>query len=441
MNEQEKSTTMQNDDSPPASPPRRRRRRGRWSWATGERGTRVLVFQERNGRMYGQINGRKVALKHSDRERARRWAKDQYRQLVDGLASAADPTPTVAKVFAAYRVYRANADLSGTSRSEDQRCGGRLPDPTVEGDVGDPGLFARVFGATRDLSKLTLGEWQAFIRARQTGAIDAWGRSVPAPEKPEDHPRRPVRARTVESDAEWLLKVCNWALEWEDRFTGKPLMREHPLRRSRFREAVPHEQNPRRPVATQDRYEAVLAHADAVHSLLRPLLTIVNGTGRRINAVVQVRCQDLRLPKTSGAPHGAIAWRGETDKMGKAWAAPMNAAVREAVDALLAARPVIGNAYLFPAEKDADKPMDRWFAAKLLRQAERRAEVPHLAGGCWHPYRRKWGTERKHLPVQDVAQAGGWKNPATLQTIYQQPDDATLYRVVSEPAELREAKA
>jgi hypothetical protein len=40
--------------------------------------------------------------------------------------------------------------------------------------------------------------------------------------------------------------------------------------------------------------------------------------------------------------------------------------------------------------------------------------------------------------VQDVAQAGGWRNTATLATIYQQPDGATLYAVVSQPAELRE---
>ena len=40
-----------------------------------------------------------------------------------------------------------------------------------------------------------------------------------------------------------------------------------------------------------------------------------------------------------------------------------------------------------------------------------------------------------------VAQAGGWKNTATLATIYQQPDEATLYAVVSQPAELRERQA
>lgn len=87
------------------------------------------------------------------------------------------------------------------------------------------------------------------------------------------------------------------------------------------------------------------------------------------------------------------------------------------------------------------KPVDRWLASKWLEQAERLAQLPKQDGSLWHAYRRKWATERKGLPLADVAHAGGWKNHAVLATLYQQPDDATLYRVVSEPAELREAKA
>ncbi len=42
-----------------------------------------------------------------------------------------------------------------------------------------------------------------------------------------------------------------------------------------------------------------------------------------------------------------------------------------------------------------------------------------------------WATERKDLPVQDVAQAGGWKDLKTLQTAYMQADTATTYAVVT----------
>ncbi len=53
-------------------------------------------------------------------------------------------------------------------------------------------------------------------------------------------------------------------------------------------------------------------------------------------------------------------------------------------------------------------------------------------------YRRKWATERKHLPDPDVMQAGGWKDQRTLQ-VYQQTDEETLLEVMSEPRRLREA--
>lgn len=48
----------------------------------------------------------------------------------------------------------------------------------------------------------------------------------------------------------------------------------------------------------------------------------------------------------------------------------------------------------------------------------------------FHAYRRKWATERKHLPVQDVAEAGGWLDTRSLEQCYQQADEATLLQVV-----------
>ncbi len=62
-----------------------------------------------------------------------------------------------------------------------------------------------------------------------------------------------------------------------------------------------------------------------------------------------------------------------------------------------------------------------------------------MEGGLWHPWRRKWATERKDMPLKDVAEAGGWRDPNTLLKCYQQPDEATMTRVVLEPGKLREA--
>jgi hypothetical protein len=44
------------------------------------------------------------------------------------------------------------------------------------------------------------------------------------------------------------------------------------------------------------------------------------------------------------------------------------------------------------------------------------------------------------LPDVDVAQAGGWSNLEALKRAYQQPDDATMLKVVTHQAELREVK-
>lgn len=47
---------------------------------------------------------------------------------------------------------------------------------------------------------------------------------------------------------------------------------------------------------------------------------------------------------------------------------------------------------------------------------------------------------RKHLPAVDVATAGGWAGPETLQRAYQHADQETMYEVVTSGGELREAK-
>lgn len=66
-----------------------------------------------------------------------------------------------------------------------------------------------------------------------------------------------VRARTVAADLKWLLYVLGWAVNWRLE-TGGYLMRENPVRGY----AIPSEKNPRRPVATADRHEAIRAKPD-----------------------------------------------------------------------------------------------------------------------------------------------------------------------------------
>ncbi|MCR4342232.1 MAG: hypothetical protein NUW01_20335 [Gemmatimonadaceae bacterium] len=69
---------------------------------------------------------------------------------------------------------------------------------------------------------------------------------------------------------------------------------------------------------------------------------------------------------------------------------------------------------------------------RALLVAERHAGLPKLDGSTWHAYRRKWASERKHLPLPDVAAAGGWKDTQTLLTCYQAADANTMLTVMSE---------
>jgi integrase len=175
-------------------------------------------------------------------------------------------------------------------------------------------------------------------------------------------------------------------------------------------------------------------------SYLTELLVLANGTGRRLSAIRQLRFEDLRLERTPDAPHGALFWPARFDKMGYEGTIPVTAAVREGLERILAERPGIGAAWLFPAPGDPAKPLDRHLPDEWMRRAERLSGLEPLDGTCWHGYRRKWVTERKHWPLKDLARAGGWRGTAALLRCYVQADPQTTLQVVLESRALREAR-
>ena len=152
----------------------------------------------------------------------------------------------------------------------------------------------------------------------------------------------------------------------------------------------------------------------------------------------QLQYEDLKLDEK---PFGTIRWRADADKTGRETSVPIAEAVRRAIDRVLAERPGVGAAYLFPSPIDPQRPVRRELAADWLQRAEKLAGVPRLKGGQWHAYRRKWATERKHLPDVDVAAAGGWSELSSLKRAYQCTDAETMLRVVLEAGELRERRA
>ena len=273
---------------------------------------------------------------------------------------------------------------------------------------------------------------------RATGAIDARGHPVSAGK------RQKVGPRTVGRDQEWLRGVMLWARKW--RVNGRPLLDTNPMHGF----PIAREKNVRRPVATDDRYEATRAVSDDLmmdvrrngrrlqtRSYLSELLDIVNGTGRRISAVIRLRFCDL-CPNEG--PHGAILWPADTDKERREWLVPINASVRAALNRINSGHPGVGTAYLFPSPRNPRRPVSKDLVSGWLERAEAMAGLPKLDGSLWHAYRRKWATSRKGLPDVDVAVAGGWSDLTSLKTAYQQADTDTLYRVVSEPTKLREVR-
>jgi integrase len=409
--------------------------KGGWSYTVGERGFTVTVYErEPGGVLYarawdsrargGKGNWKRQSLKHRDKKRAQKYAREQSQKLENGGTDAlTERAVTLAQVFAAYQQHRSPRK----SRTEQQADGRRAE------------LFARFLGASSDPHTVSMAKWQAFVDARTAGVIDSRGNVV------AQAARKPVRSRSTEADCVWLLLVFNWAIKWRLN-DGRYLMRENPVRGYE----MPREKNPRRPVASQDRFERVRAVSDDVlmelrwsgtrtktRSYLSELLDIVNGTGRRIRAICELRYDDIRL---NDGRFGTIRWPAETDKTGHETVVPISPPVRNAIERVLRDRPGIGRAPLFPSPRFPEQPISRHLADAWLRRAEQLSGLAPLTGSLWHAYRRKWATERKGMPDVDVAAAGGWKSLEALKTCYQQADADTMLSVVMGGGELREAQ-
>ena len=83
-----------------------------------------------------------------------------------------------------------------------------------------------------------------------------------------------------------------------------------------------------------------------------------------------------------------------------------------------------------PPPTGPEKALSRHTAATWLLRAEYLAGLAKLERGTFHPYRRLWAVERKHLPDVDVAHAAGWKDTRAMKLSYQKADPATVLAVI-----------
>jgi integrase len=274
----------------------------------------------------------------------------------------------------------------------------------------------------------------AYVAARRSGAIASPRHRTPEPG---------ARSGTIRNELALLRTIVRWGRE--TKVDGRPLVTGDPL----LGVVLPQEANARRPVTTEARYQATLAHADAADARgrFRCLLVLARHTAQRINALCQLRASDVLRTRTqleaalaragqpvghaAQWPHGGVHFRAEHDKRGYAAVVPINAEARAALDAYLRDHPRVGEAPLFPATGDDAAPVHKVMAGYWLKRAEMLAGLPPLERAGWHAYRRQWASERRHLPPQDLMAAGGWRSVQTLQRAYQHADAATTYAVVA----------
>jgi integrase len=246
----------------------------------------------------------------------------------------------------------------------------------------------------------------------------------------------------VVADVAVLNGMLNWARTV--RVNGVRLLDANPLAAIARVRRDPH---PRRPIATWDRYTATRTAMQqragstedeferARWTKAELVLVLVEATGRRLSAVRQLRWEDVDWERKT------LRWRAESDKRRKEWIVPATDGLISELRSFQKALGAVGGWMCAEQPKDdceVPQPMDRYALAAMLKRAEKDAELPKLDGGLWHPYRRKWATERKHLPPTDVTAAGGWQSIQTLATCYQQPTNDALLAVMSEERKVRD---
>ena len=188
--------------------------------------------------------------------------------------------------------------------------------------------------------------------------------------------------------------------------------------------SIPKEESPNRPIISQERYKKMLDIADRVDWRFNVALILAYETGHRIGAVRGLRWSDVDLERD------IIRWRKSNDKIGMEHETPLT---KEALGALEEARkrnPGIGDVWLFPAPRNASKACRKDLMTKWWKRAERLAGLEPIRWLGWHSLRRRFATDLKPIPLRDLCDLGGWKDPDTVVKCYQAADEEDLRRAI-----------
>jgi len=197
---------------------------------------------------------------------------------------------------------------------------------------------------------------------------------------------------------------------------GGYLLDRNPLKGLPF----PRESTPRRPIVTDEQYQALLGMSRSVSPLFELALVLAHETGHRIGSIRLLRWSDVDVAR------GTIRWRAENDKIGFEHETIATSQAMTALERARQDRPSIGDAWVLPSPGNPAEPCSRHLLRDWWQRGEALAGIPHAPGSGWHSLRRKFATELKHVPLKDLCYLGGWKEPQTVLRCYQRPDETTM---------------
>jgi integrase len=385
---------------------------GTWRISLGSRGCTVRLFENRKTGVYYRdvwVDGRKDrrSLHTANKAKAEELGRRILLRLLTGKLEEESSVVTLGSLWERFRTQCEDwLDNKPQSRKDDERSAK---------------LLLAFFGEDADVSLLSKDAIARFRKERLRGGI----------ELPDGEITASVRARSAQADLQLLRMMCRWAVHVPIG-GGRRLLQANPLDGIK----IAGEKNELRPVATWERYKrtrsTIAKLASECSSEKRPywsnlnlLLVISEATGRRIGSVRHLRWEDLDFTAEQ------ILWRAEADKGEKEAVTPMGAKLSAYLKRIASQRSA-STGWLFPSAKNPDVHMSDDQVGYWLRKAEKEAGIPKLKGGLWHAYRRKWGTDKKDLPVKDVMAVGGWADMATFLRSYQQTDHDTQLRVMND---------
>lgn len=384
----------------------------RWSWSTGERGVnrvrvyedpaRGVIFAEFYERIAGEHHPKRqrISLGHADRDRAKQRAEEMAAQF--RLMEPQRPREmTLGALFDNY-LREVTPSKGSFKQQHDHRCAE---------------MFRRYFGDRRKPLTLAKRDFDRYVADRRSGAV--------APAHVEK--RRAVGPTVIGHDLRFLNAVFNWATIAGDG-NGGVLLERNPFKGF----ALPQEESPRRPMVSEQQYQSLRSVARRVHPLFELALVIAHETGHRGGSIRMLQWSDVDLE------HGRLKWRREHDKIGFEHETLLTPDAKRVLEMARKESPAIGDAWLFPAPRDARKPIPRYTLIKWWKAAERLAKLRPAKGRGYHSLRRKFATELKKAPLRDLAYLGGWKSPETVVRVYQKPDDETMREALEQRTRLRE---